>query len=224
MCRLASFSVSFKVILNTSLGASEEVLSSTPLPMMNVGTEMVRKMKKKLLRLAVAFASAMPFMAFSEPTVTDVTAKQRYPWNGLVDITCTVSGIDVVTNGLKFAVAAVDADSGAISKVSLFWIVQDGTNSTDYAVHTNGDYRLIWDARVDLGQVICSNMVLRVALEEDDGHEKVQLWENGPYWAKTNIGADEPWEQGCYFWWGDIIGYKRENNAWVASDVELFVQ
>ena len=46
----------------------------------------------------------------------------------------------------------------------------------------------------------------------------VQLWEGGPYWAKTNIGAEEPWEYGYYFWWGDTVGYKRENNAWVASD------
>ncbi|MBR4654417.1 MAG: InlB B-repeat-containing protein [Kiritimatiellae bacterium] len=58
---------------------------------------------------------------------------------------------------------------------------------------------------------------------EDDGwtgdtHGKVQLWEGGPYWAETNLGADEPWDYGYYFWWGDTIGYKRENDAWVASD------
>ena len=51
-----------------------------------------------------------------------------------------------------------------------------------------------------------------------DTHEGVQLWEGGPYWATTNIGADEPWDYGYYFWWGDTIGYKRENDAWVASD------
>ena len=47
---------------------------------------------------------------------------------------------------------------------------------------------------------------------------KVQLWEGGPYWATTNIGAEEPWEAGYYFWWGDTIGYKWENDKWVASD------
>lgn len=51
-----------------------------------------------------------------------------------------------------------------------------------------------------------------------DTHNKVQLWENGPYWAETNIGAEKPEEAGYYFWWGDTIGYKWENNAWVASD------
>ena len=52
----------------------------------------------------------------------------------------------------------------------------------------------------------------------DGTHNKVQLWANGPYWAETNIGADEPWDYGYYFWWGDTVGYRRENNAWVAND------
>ena len=54
--------------------------------------------------------------------------------------------------------------------------------------------------------------------QESDSHDKVQLWEGGPYWATTNIGADRPEDYGYYFWWGDTIGYKWENSAWVASD------
>ena len=49
-------------------------------------------------------------------------------------------------------------------------------------------------------------------------HDKVQLWENGPYWATANIGADKPEDYGYYFWWGDTVGYKWENQKWVASD------
>ena len=49
-------------------------------------------------------------------------------------------------------------------------------------------------------------------------HKGVQLWKNGPYWAETNIGAENPWDYGYYFWWGDTIGYKRVNDAWLASD------
>ena len=48
--------------------------------------------------------------------------------------------------------------------------------------------------------------------------EGVQLWEGGPYWADRNVGAEEPWEPGYYFWWGDPVGYRRENDGWVASD------
>ncbi len=36
--------------------------------------------------------------------------------------------------------------------------------------------------------------------------EKVQLWEGGPYWATTNIGAEKPEDYGLYFWWGDTKG------------------
>ena len=158
-------------------------------------------------------AGAMSDVAIS-PEIRNVTAKQRYPWDGLVDITCEVSGIDGTTNGLKFAVAAVDADSGTTNKVLHFWVEQDGTNSTDYAVHTNGDYRFVWDAQADLGQVIHSNMVVRVTLI--DAHGKVQLWEGGPYWATTNIGAEQPEDYGYYFWWGDTVGYTNTGSGWIS--------
>ncbi len=167
-------------------------------------------------RILVVMMAIAGMVAFADgPTVSNETAKQRYPWNGLVDITCTVSGIDGMTNGLKFAVSAVMPDSGDVRRFSHFWVVRNGTNSTDRAVNTNGDYRLVWDAQADLGQVVYSNMVMRVTVV--DLHDKVQLWKNGPYWAETNIGAEEPWEYGYYFWWGDTVGYKQ-NKAWVASD------
>ena len=51
-----------------------------------------------------------------------------------------------------------------------------------------------------------------------EAQRKVQLWEGGPYWATTNIGAEKPEDYGYYFWWGDTVGYKREGNAWVATD------
>ena len=48
--------------------------------------------------------------------------------------------------------------------------------------------------------------------------EGVQLWEGGPFWADRNVGAEEPWEAGLYFWWGDTIGCRRAGDAWVAND------
>ena len=43
-------------------------------------------------------------------------------------------------------------------------------------------------------------------------HAKVQLWEGGPYWATTNIGADNPEDYGLYFWWGDTKGHQSGYN------------
>ena len=106
-------------------------------------------------------------------------------------------------------------ETGNARSVRNFWVVRGGSNSTDRVVATNGSYRLLWDAEADLGTVDYSNMVVRVSF---DAHDKVQLWEGGPYWATTNIGAEKPEDYGYYFWWGDTVGYKREDNKWVASD------
>ena len=169
---------------------------------------------RRILVVMMAIAGMVAFAA--GPTITDEIAKQRYPWNGLVDITCTVSGINGTTNGLKFAVSAVMPDSGDVRRVYHFWVVRNGTNSTDWTVHTNGNYRLVWDAQADLGQVVYSNMVMRVAVI--DIHGKVQLWKSGPHWATTNVGAEEPYEYGYYFVWSDVVGYMREGNAWVTTE------
>ena len=146
--------------------------------------------------------------------IQNVTAKQRYPWNGLVDIRCTVSGIEEGASRL-LVVEAVEPGSGDVRDLSHFWVVRNGTNSTDRAVRADGEYELVWDARADLGEVVCSNMVVQVTFDE---HPMVQLWEGGPYWADRNVGADEPWEYGYHFWWGDSVGYTWDGAQWVASD------
>lgn len=155
----------------------------------------------------------LSMMGFSAPTVTDVVAKQRYPW-GLVDITCKVEGIDETTKGFEFYASAIVPNLGITNRLSHIWVMKDGAKSTDRVVKANGNYHLLWDAKADLGEVRYTNMVVRVIIDR----ASVQLWEGGPYWATTNIGAEKPEDYGYYFWWGDTVGYKRENNKWVASD------
>ena len=60
--------------------------------------------------------------------------------------------------------------------------------------------------------------IVKPVQSERGVRRKVQLWKGGPYWACKNLGAEEPWESGYYFWWGDTVGYKRVNDAWVARD------
>ena len=166
--------------------------------------------------MAIVALTAIEFVS-AAPTVTDITAKQRYPWNGLVDITCKVSGIEADTGGYEFAVVAVDKDSGKEYAVSTFSIQHNGEEVPD--VCGNGDYSLLWNAREDMGQVVIERMAVRITLEALAASVgKVQLWEGGPYWADRNIGAKKPSDSGLYFWWGDTIGYKRVGDAWVASD------
>ena len=51
-----------------------------------------------------------------------------------------------------------------------------------------------------------------------DGNGGVQLWKDGPFWAECNVGATKPEECGCYFTWGDTVGYKRNGDSWDAAD------
>ena len=60
---------------------------------------------KSKIMIGVAMAEMAIFAA--KPTVTDVTAKQRYPWNGLVDISCKVEGVDESMGDWCFVLSAV---------------------------------------------------------------------------------------------------------------------
>lgn len=160
------------------------------------------------------FCTAVVMMAaemFAAPYVTNVVAKQRYPW-GIVDISCEVKGLEEKDKGLEFTIDAVSSNSGITNKTSHVYFRGDKTSGLE--VTTNGIYRFVWNANKDIGVCHNNNMIIRVGIFQ----AKVQLWEDGPYWATRNVGANEPWESGYYFWWGDTIGYKRENNKWVASD------
>ena len=59
---------------------------------------------------------------------------------------------------------------------------------------------------------------------DDTSHvEKVQLWEGGPYWATTNIGAEKPEDPGYYFWWGDTWATSaRETSGWRPTALRRF--
>lgn len=168
-------------------------------------------MKKFLIAFCVAFSCSL----FAAPYVTNVVAKQRYPW-GIVDISCEVKGIEE-SREIGFSIEAVLSDSGEVKKASAVRFRGSGNTNTDELIAANdGNYRFVWNANADLGSAHYTNIVVRIGIYKIP--KKVQLWEDGPYWADMNIGANEPWESGYYFWWGDTIGYKRENNKWVASD------
>ena len=60
-------------------------------------------------------------------------------------------------------------------------------------------------------------MAMAVLNVQSATHAKVQLWEGGPYWATTNIGADNPWDYGLYFWWGDTEGHSPSGKTFSFS-------
>ena len=158
-------------------------------------------MRKMLVVVKLLFLLlAIPFATVAGDVVaTDVTATQRYPWNGLVDIVVTIHGSADDVASAECLFTATVSETGETIPVE--HVTRNGIDSGSDFIWTR---RLIWDAAADAGAVKINDIALTVDAKILEG---VQLWENGPYWAECNIGATKPEGYGYYFWWGDTIGY-----------------
>lgn len=159
----------------------------------------------KISGLFAAALAAVNLLA-AKPVATSVTARQRYPWNGKVDIVVTFSGAsnDVAKAACVFAAT----NSATKAALAMAHVTDAGTISGSGATWTR---RYVWDAAADLGEVKIADVVLAAeATPLGVVQGCVQLWEGGPYWAECNVGATKPEEYGYYFWWGDTVGYARE--------------
>ena len=166
--------------------------------------------RRKVVSWLCLLVVSMTFIATATPSVTGVTAKQRYPWNGLVDITVTLSGTEEECTAAAFPFYVTNKTTRAelpIESVKLVGAIAGAGNTWTR--------RFVWNATADVGCAKFGEVELTVGALVTDG---VQLWENGPYWAEYNVGATKSEEYGYYFWWGDTIGYKRNaaNNGWVS--------
>lgn len=162
------------------------------------------------LMALVFFGTVLPLGAGeSSVTVTNVEAHQRYPWNGLVDVVVTLEGTaeDIENHVCTFA--ATNSATKAVIPVGHL-----SQNGADSGSGTHWTRKFIWDLKADVGPVKIDDLALTVDVIEYG----VQLWEKGPYWARCNVGASTPEMYGYYFWWGDTVGYKREDDSWKAAD------
>ena len=163
-------------------------------------------MKKLIVGLTLMVAASL---ALGEVAVTGVTAKQRYPWYGLVDITVTLSGTEEECTAATFPFYVTNKTTRAelpIESVKLVGAIAGSGNTWTR--------RFVWDATADVGCAKFGEVELTVGAPSIG----VQLWENGPYWAECNVGATKPEEYGYYFWWGDTVGYRRNasNDGWIS--------
>lgn len=162
-------------------------------------------MKKSLLAAVLVMAE----VGFATPVVSGVTAKQRYPWNGLVDITVTLSGTEEECTAATFPFYVTNKTTRAellVRNVKPAGAVAGAGNTWTR--------RFVWNATADVGCAKFGEVELTIGIPSIG----VQLWENGPYWAECNVGAIEPEDYGYFFWWGDTVGYERNsaNNGWVS--------
>lgn len=86
------------------------------------------------------------FCAPGEPSI-EVAARQRYPWNGLVDLKFTVTG----TAGTTFDVAFTATDEIGGTNVPMKTLIrEDGSAASSTAAVSPGTYRWAWNAAADL--------------------------------------------------------------------------
>ena len=169
------------------------------------------------MRIVFVICAMLSFSVSALPIVTDVAAKQRYPWNGLVDITVTLSGTEEECSAAMFPFYVTNKTTRAelpIGSVKAVGAIAGAGNTWTR--------RFIWNATADVGCAKFGEVELTVGAPSIG----VQLWENGPYWAECNVGATKPEEYGYYFWWGDTTGCKRNanNNGWMSlSDLTDFL-
>ena len=139
-------------------------------------------------------------------TVTNVRGVQQSSGSKLVDIYYDLNGAEGETYTVE---AVLEGATEAVKATSL-------TGDVGKGIKSGQNRHIVWDAGADwMNKKGFVKAVVTATREFSSG---VQLWEGGPYWADRNIGAEKPEDYGYYFWWGDTVGYKRENDKWVATD------
>ena len=120
-------------------------------------------MKSILTTLVVVAAATITSYTAdaAAPTITGVTAQQRYPWNGKVDISYTVTG-DIAAEAKQRAVFT-SLKVTAIDKVA---------NTTNIATQLSGDtaltagtHKFVWDMNAEGFMFKSSNVVFNVSCE-----------------------------------------------------------
>ena len=97
-------------------------------------TTLIARYASLVTAMALASASAMAAV-----TVTDITARQRWPWNGLVDIDFTISG---AAAGEVFAIDIDATAAGGATSLS-------AKTYTEEPIVGVGQNRVVWDLGAD---------------------------------------------------------------------------
>ena len=149
----------------------------------------------------LAMVFAVTFTGFGA-TVENVRGAQR-PNSNLVDIYYDLNATDGGTYTVEVAI------EGRTNEVTATTFSGDVGNG----IAPGKNRHIVWEAGADW-RGNKGDVKAAVTATVEDKHKKVQLWEGGPYWADRNIGADNPWDYGLYFWWGDTVGHRQGFKFW----------
>lgn len=111
-------------------------------------------------------------------------------------------------NGKKIWSDDIDCHS-SYGGPSTFIILDAGDTLTPYTANPVQDsIQLDWIAYPLLMDSSSSES------EPESEPEYVQLWAGGPFWATRNMGANREEEEGEFFQYGSLVGYKWTNSLW----------
>ena len=102
-------------------------------------------------------AAALALNAMATPEVTGVSARQRWPWNNLVDVTFTVSGSDSAETFYRVDVSAVYPGVAGDR-------LPAQTLLDEPLVKGDGTYRFVWDMGADAPGLVTSNLTVQVTV------------------------------------------------------------
>ncbi len=108
------------------------------------------------MKLFVLFLTfVLSTITYASPYITNVVAKQRYPWNGLVDVSYEVVG---TTNGLNHAYGHLEAIDQKTQKT---YVASTFVKPLDL---TEGEHAAIWDMAAD-HSIVSEVMILRMSIQ-----------------------------------------------------------
>ena len=167
---------------------------------------------KRIVGVVCVCAALTSLLSIAADTeiISSVVAKQRFPWNGKVDIVVTFTCASNDIPHVYFSFVATNSVSGIAIDVAS--IEQNGIT---IGSGTTWSRKFVWDSEKDVGTIKIDDAAFTVDARI---HRAIQLWEDGPYWDECNVGAENPEDYGYYFWWGDTVGYKRNSSGdgWVS--------
>lgn len=141
---------------------------------------LVDKQPYQMYRIIVAcVAMFMGVNIFAAPYVTNVVAKQRYPWNGSVDI-----NFDIVGNFLSLV--ENEPEKGIYLQIEMNDLIHETKyEAAFYALKgdcavTEGRHKVIWDLNVQGLNVVSSNVAFSVICKKTNKKYCVIDLSNGP--------------------------------------------
>lgn len=159
------------------------------------------------MKTVMAAAMAVGYTAFAAPTVTIDKIEDTDVWS-TKKVTYTVSGVP----------SSASAFGEFCYNLALDVTAYGVTTTIGRGFAGNGTFTETLDTAAIFGMTRKDpSAKLRASLELDE-HPYVQLWKDGPYFAKVNLGATKPEEGGYLFWWGDTVGYKWNGEKCVSSE------